>query len=82
MPVSTVEGGAKQLATKLFGPDGSLWGTPLTTLEDHLLQRREVLTEELARPSPPAPVFQYYAGENQRSSPAGAIKKSDRRSSN
>ncbi len=42
-----LEGVAKNLATKLYGPEGPPWGTPLTAIEDLLLQLREVLTEEL-----------------------------------
>ena len=50
-PVETarpyLEGVAKNLADKLYGPTGPPWGTKLTQIEDLLLELREVLTEEL-----------------------------------
>jgi hypothetical protein len=42
-----VEGVAKNLVDKLYGPDGPPWGTTLTDLEDLLLEVREVLTEQM-----------------------------------
>ncbi len=66
-PVETLrpylEGVAKNLADKLYGPNGPPWGTTLTQIEDLLLELREVLTEEMlaqvlarqAQPDPAAP---------------------------
>jgi hypothetical protein len=42
-----VEGVAKNLLDKLYGPDGPPWGTKLTELEDLFLEIREVLSEEM-----------------------------------
>ena len=42
-----IEGVAKNLVDKLYGPDGPPWGTPLTAIEDLLLEVREVLTEQM-----------------------------------
>jgi hypothetical protein len=42
-----VEGVAKNLVEKLYGPQGSAWGTRLTEIEDVLLEIREVLTEKM-----------------------------------
>ena len=42
-----VEGVAKNLVDKLYGPDGPAWGTKLTEIEDLLLGIREVLTEKM-----------------------------------
>src|SRR4026209_1310378 len=42
-----VEGVAKNLVDKLYGPDGPPWGTTLTDIEDLLLEVREVLTEQM-----------------------------------
>ena len=42
-----VEGVAKNLVDKLYGPDGPPWGTSLTDIEDLLLEIREVLTEQM-----------------------------------
>ena len=42
-----LEGVAKNLVDKLYGPDGPPWGTPLTAIEDLLLEVREVLTEQM-----------------------------------
>lgn len=42
-----VEGVAKNLVDKLYGPDGPAWGTKLTELEDVLLALRELLTEKM-----------------------------------
>jgi len=41
------EGVAKNLADKLYGPQGPAWGTKLTEIEDLCLDIREVLSEEL-----------------------------------
>lgn len=42
-----VEGVAKNLVDKLYGPDGPAWGTKLTELEDLVLAVREVLSEQI-----------------------------------
>jgi hypothetical protein len=42
-----VEGVAKNLIDKLYGPDGPAWGTTLTEIEDLFLAIREVLTEKM-----------------------------------
>jgi hypothetical protein len=42
-----VEGVAKNLADKLYGPQGPAWGTKLTEIEDLCLDIREVLSERL-----------------------------------
>src|SRR5579859_7560927 len=42
-----VEGVAKNLVDKLYGPDGPAWGTKLTEIEDLLLEIRQVLTERM-----------------------------------
>ena len=42
-----VEGVAKNLVEKLYGPQGPAWGTKLTEIEDVLLEIREVLTEKM-----------------------------------
>jgi len=42
-----VEGVAKNLVDKLYGPQGPAWGTKLTEIEDVLLEIREVLTEKM-----------------------------------
>jgi hypothetical protein len=42
-----VEGVAKNLVDKLYGPNGPAWGTKLTEIEDVLLEIREVLTEKM-----------------------------------
>jgi hypothetical protein len=42
-----LEGVAKNLADKLYGPQGPPWGTKLTQIEDLLLELRDVLTEEM-----------------------------------
>ncbi len=44
---SYVEGVAKNLVEKLYGPQGPAWGTKLTEIEDILLEIREVLTEKM-----------------------------------
>jgi hypothetical protein len=42
-----VEGVAKNLIDKLYGPDGPAWGTKLTEIEDLVLGIREVLAEKM-----------------------------------
>jgi hypothetical protein len=42
-----LEGVAKNLVDKLYGPDGPAWGTRLTEIEDLLLDIRQVLTERM-----------------------------------
>ena len=42
-----VEGVAKNLIDKLYGPDGPAWGTKLTDIEDLFLAVREVLGERM-----------------------------------
>ena len=42
-----LEGVAKNLVDKLYGPDGPAWGTRLTDIEDLLLDLRAVLTEKM-----------------------------------
>jgi hypothetical protein len=42
-----VEGVAKNLVEKLYGPRGPAWGTKLTEIEDLFLEIREVLTEKM-----------------------------------
>src|SRR5258708_38769174 len=42
-----VEGVAKNLVEKLYGPQGPAWGTQLTEIEDVLLDVRELLTEKM-----------------------------------
>ena len=42
-----VEGVAKNLVDKLYGPNGPAWGTTLTEIEDLLLGIRQVLTEKM-----------------------------------
>jgi hypothetical protein len=42
-----VEGVAKNLIDKLYGPDGPAWGTKLTEIEDVILAVREVLSERM-----------------------------------
>jgi len=42
-----VEGVAKNLVDKLYGPQGPAWGTKLTEIEDALLEIRDVLTEKM-----------------------------------
>ncbi len=44
---SYVEGVAKNLVEKLYGPQGPAWGTKLTEIEDVLLEIREMLTEKM-----------------------------------
>jgi hypothetical protein len=44
---SYVEGVAKNLVEKLYGPQGPAWGTKLTQIEDVLLDIREMLTEKM-----------------------------------
>jgi hypothetical protein len=42
-----VEGVAKNLVDKLYGPDGPPWGTTLTDLEALLVEVRDILTERM-----------------------------------
>ena len=42
-----VEGVAKNLIDKLYGPDGPVWGTKLTAIEDLFVAIREVLSEKM-----------------------------------
>jgi hypothetical protein len=42
-----VEGVAKNLIDKLYGPDGPPWGTKLTQIEDLFLAIRELLSEKM-----------------------------------
>jgi hypothetical protein len=42
-----VEGVAKNLLDKLYGPDGPAWGTKLTKLEDLFVAIREQLSEQM-----------------------------------
>jgi hypothetical protein len=42
-----VEGVAKNLIDKLYGPDGPPWGTKLTEIEDLFVAIREVLSEQM-----------------------------------
>ena len=42
-----VEGVAKNLVEKLYGPQGPAWGTKLTEIEDVLLEIRELLSEKM-----------------------------------
>jgi hypothetical protein len=42
-----VEGVAKYLIDKLYGPDGPPWGTKLTEIEDLFLAIRDVLSEQM-----------------------------------
>lgn len=44
---SYVEGVAKNLADRLWGPKGPAWGTKFTQLEDLAGEIREVLTTKL-----------------------------------
>jgi hypothetical protein len=42
-----VEGVAKSLIDRLYGPDGPAWGTKLAELEDMVLSVRQVLSEKM-----------------------------------
>lgn len=42
-----IEGVAKNLVDKLYGPNGPAWGTTLTEIEELLLGIRQVLTEKM-----------------------------------
>src|SRR5262245_53090048 len=44
---SYIEGVAKNLVDKLYGPQGPAWGTKLSQIEALCLDIREVLTQEL-----------------------------------
>jgi hypothetical protein len=74
-----VEGVAKNLADKLWGPRGPEWGTSLSHLEDLVCAIREVLSEKMLelglerQASTPAeersPAFQHCAGCGQPTPP-------------
>jgi hypothetical protein len=42
-----LEGVAKSLVDRLYGPKGPAWGTTLTEIEDVILAVRQVLSEEM-----------------------------------
>ena len=42
-----VKGMAKNLADRLWGPDGPAWGTKLSELEDIVVELRQVLSEKM-----------------------------------
>lgn len=42
-----IEGVAKNLVDRIYGPQGLAWGTPLTELEDTVIAVREVLSEKM-----------------------------------
>jgi|SRR5580700_6111690 hypothetical protein len=42
-----IEGVAKNLADRIWGPQGPEWGTKLTQLEDLVVEIREVLSEKM-----------------------------------
>jgi hypothetical protein len=42
-----LEGVAKNLVDKLYGPDGPAWGTTLTDIEDLILALRQILSEQI-----------------------------------
>ena len=42
-----LEGVAKSLVDRLYGPKGPAWGTKLTEIEDVILAVRQVLSEEM-----------------------------------
>jgi hypothetical protein len=44
-----VEGVAKSLVDRIYGPNGLPWGTRLTELEDVCLAVREILTQEMLK---------------------------------
>jgi hypothetical protein len=44
---SYVEGVAKNLADRIWGPKGPPWGTKLTQLEDLVVEIRDVLSEKM-----------------------------------
>lgn len=46
---SYLEGVAKNLVDRLYGPDGLPWGTKLAELEDVVLAVREVMSESMLR---------------------------------
>jgi hypothetical protein len=60
-----VEGVAKNLVEKLYGPNGPAWGTRLTEIEDLLLEIRAVLTEKMLDLT----LAQQAAAADQRSQP-------------
>lgn len=42
-----IEGVAKNLVDRLYGPDGPAWGTKMTELEDVVVAVREALSEKM-----------------------------------
>lgn len=42
-----LEGVAKNLVDKLYGPEGPAWGTTLTDIEDLILALRQILSEKM-----------------------------------
>jgi len=44
-----IEGVAKNLADRLWGPKGPAWGTKMTEIEDQLIEIRDVLTEKMLK---------------------------------
>jgi hypothetical protein len=42
-----LEGVAKNLVDRIYGPDGLPWGTPLSELEDVVVSIREALSEKM-----------------------------------
>ena len=44
-----IEGVAKNLADKLYGPKGPVWGTKLSEIDDLCLEVREILSERLLK---------------------------------
>ena len=42
-----IEGVAKSLVERIYGPDGLPWGTPLSELEDMVIAVRQVLSEKM-----------------------------------
>ncbi len=44
---SYVEGVAKSLIDRIYGPEGLPWGAPLTDLEDMVIAVRQVLSEKM-----------------------------------
>lgn len=42
-----IDGVAKSLVDRLYGPDGPPWGTKMTELEDVVIAVREALTEKM-----------------------------------
>jgi len=44
-----IEGVAKNLADKLYGPKGPVWGTKITEIDDLCLDLREILSEHFLK---------------------------------